>query len=194
MHVPFPLCWRHCLYTCLYWRYLSCPDSLNIIKGLSMWPASAFSSSSNSILSYSPPYPATHTLCLDPKPPIIPGLVMVLHISVPLLMLFSLPSLPSRNQGLFFFFFFCCFLKIFVCLRRVLVVAHWIIARPVRSFIVVLTFSSWSVRAELLPCMWDLSSLTRDWTHGPLHCKVDSLPLDHKGSPPSSIVKTYITI
>ena len=35
-----------------------------------------------------------------------------------------------------------------------------------------------------LPCsMWDLSSLTKDRTPCPLHCKADSLPLDHQGSP-----------
>ena len=30
--------------------------------------------------------------------------------------------------------------------------------------------------------MWDLSSLTRDGP-SPLHCKAESLPLDHQGSP-----------
>ena len=37
---------------------------------------------------------------------------------------------------------------------------------------------------ELSSCgMWDLSSLSRDRTCVPLHCKVDSLPLNHQGSP-----------
>ena len=40
--------------------------------------------------------------------------------------------------------------------------------------------------------MWDLSSLTRDGTHVP--CKVDSLPLDHQGSPNSPYLNIDIYV
>ena len=36
--------------------------------------------------------------------------------------------------------------------------------------------------------MWNLSSLTRDWTHGPWSGSMESQPLDSQGSPPLSIV------
>ena len=103
-----------------------------------------------------------------------PCLLQLLHYRQ-ILYCWSTGEAPLILVVLFLFIYFKKYL-LFIWLNRVLVATH-------RLF----HCGTW---VQLLQSMWALSFPTSNWTHpSSLHCKADSLPLGHQGSPNSLVFK-----